>query len=152
MARYVTQYVINLSPWDYFYVCALLTKFVVMKYERKIPIDLECGVTIYDIMAGGKWKPYLVNCMNRGIKRPSEFCRIIPGATRRVLQQQLNEMELMELVTKKVFAEIPLRVEYSLTERGESLVPIIRMMDGWGLKHASLFDGFGNYLGGEGDK
>lgn len=69
-----------------------------------------------------------------------------------MLQQQLNEMELMGLVTKKVFAEIPLRVEYSLTERGESLVPIIRMMDGWGLKHASLFDGFGNYLGGEGDK
>ena len=59
-------------------------------------------------------------------------------------------MELMGLVMKKVFAEIPLRVEYSLTERGESLVPIIRMMDGWVLKHASLFDGFGNYLLGEG--
>lgn len=69
-----------------------------------------------------------------------------------MLQQQLNEMELMGLVTKKVFAEIPLRVEYSQTKGGEPLIPIIRMMDSWGLKHASLFDGFGNYLGGEGDK
>lgn len=50
-----------------------------MKYERKIPIDLDCGVTIYQIMVGGKWKPYLINCMNRGLRRPSEFLRVIPG-------------------------------------------------------------------------
>lgn len=58
-----------------------------MRYERKMPIDLECGVTIYDIMADGKWKPYLINCMNRGVRRPSEFQCFIPGATKRVLQQ-----------------------------------------------------------------
>lgn len=118
-----------------------------MKYERKIPIDLECGVTIYDIMAGGKWKPYLINCMNRGLKRPVEFQRIISGASKRVLQQQLNEMERMGLVEKKLFAEIPLRAEYTLTERGKSLVPIIRMMDCWGLRHSYLFDEFGNLVG-----
>lgn len=118
-----------------------------MKYERKIPVDLQCGVTVYDLMAGGKWKPYLINCMNRGIKRPSEFRRVIPGATKRVLQQQLNEMEQMGLVVKVVFAEVPLRVEYSLTERGKSLIPIISMMDEWGLRHALLFDEFGNFCG-----
>lgn len=58
-----------------------------MRYERKIPIDLECGVTIYDIMAGSKWKPNLINGMNRGVRRPSEFQCFIPGATKRVLQQ-----------------------------------------------------------------
>lgn len=121
----------------------LLRNFAVMNYERKIPIDLECGVTIYDLMVGGKWKPYLINCMNRGIRRPSEFQRIIPGATKRVLQQQLNEMERMGLVTKEIFAEVPARVEYSLTERGLSLIPIIRQMDAWGLAHANLFDQFG---------
>lgn len=109
----------------------------------KIPIDLECGVTIYDIMVGGKWKPYLINCMNRGIKRPSEFQRIIPGATKRVLQQQLNEMERMGIVSKEVFAEIPIRVEYTLTDRGCSLIPIIKMIDEWGLSHAHLFDEMG---------
>lgn len=114
-----------------------------MRYERKIPIDLECGVTIYDIMVGGKWKPYLINCMNRGIKRPSEFQRVILGATKRVLQQQLNEMERMGLVSKEVLAEVPLRVEYSLTERGGSLLPIIHSMDAWGLEHAHLFDEMG---------
>lgn len=115
-----------------------------MRYKRKIPIDLECGVTIYDIMAGGKWKPYLINCMSHGAKRPTEFKHIIPGATKRVLQQQLNEMEQTGLVRKEVFAEVPLRVEYSLTDRGRSLLPLIRLMDEWGLKHAHLFDEMGN--------
>lgn len=114
-----------------------------MRYERKIPIDLECGVTIYDIMVGGKWKPYLINCMNRGFKRPSEFQRIIPGATKRVLQQQLNEMERMGIVSKEVFAEVPIRAEYTLTDRGHSLLPIIRLMDEWGLSHAHLFNEMG---------
>lgn len=118
-----------------------------MKYERKIPIDLECGVTIYQLVAGGKWKPYLINCMNRGIHRPADFRRIIPGATKRVLIEQLGQMEAMGLVTKKVFAELPPRAEYSLTDRGRSLIPIIRLMDSWGLEHASLFDPMGNYTG-----
>lgn len=114
-----------------------------MKYERKIPIDLKCGVTIYDIMVGGKWKSYLIKCMNGRIKRPSEFQRVIPGATKRVLQQQLNEMERMGIVSKETFAEVPVRVEYSLTERGRSLLLIIRLMDEWGLSHAHLFDEMG---------
>lgn len=120
-----------------------LCNFVAMNYKRKIPIDLTCGVTIYDLMAGGKWKPYLINCMNRGIKRPSEFQRIIPGATKRVLQQHLNEMKRIGLVRKEIFAEVSLRVEYSLTERGTSLLPIIRQMDEWGLAHAHLFNEMG---------
>lgn len=44
-----------------------------MRYERKIPIDLECSVTIYDIMAGSKWKPNLINCMNRVSDGPQSF-------------------------------------------------------------------------------
>ena len=62
-------------------------------------------------MLGRKWKPYLINCMNRGICRPVDFQKIIPGATKRVLAQQLAEMERMGLVTKTVFAEVPLRTE-----------------------------------------
>lgn len=127
---------------------ALLPNFAVMKYERKIPVDLTCGVTVYDIMAGGKWKPYLINCINRGVRRPVDFQRTIPGATRRVLRQQLNEMEEMGLIEKKTFAEIPLRVEYTFTPRGESLIPIIRMMDSRGLRHSDLLDDFGNFIGG----
>lgn len=115
----------------------------VMAYERKIPIDLECGVTIYQIMVGGKWKPYLINCMNRGVCCLVEFQKIIPGATKRVLARQLSEMEQMGLVSKTVYAEVPLRTEYRLTPLGESTLPIIRVMDNWGLEHNNLFDELG---------
>ena len=75
------------------------------------------------------------------------MCASYPG--RRVIQRQLGEMERMGLVAKKIFAEVPLRVEYSLAERGRSLVPIIKMIDDWGLRHASLFYSLGNYTGDE---
>lgn len=114
-----------------------------MAYERKIPIDLECGVSIYQIMLGGKWKPYLINCMHRGINRLIDFQKIIPGATKRVLLQQLMEMERMGLVSKTIYAAIPLRTEYRLTALGESAIPVIRAMDAWGLEHSRLFDEFG---------
>lgn len=116
-----------------------------MKYERKIPIDLDCGVTIYQMMVGGKWKPYLINCMNRGIHRPSELLHAIPGSTKRVLAQQLSEMEQMGIITKTVYPETPPRTEYELTDIGMSLIPIIRMMDEWGLKHNDLFNEMGEY-------
>ena len=114
-----------------------------MAYERKIPIDLDCGVTIYQLMIGGKWKPYLINCMNRGICRLVDFQKIIPGATKRVLAQQLLEMEQMRLVSKTIYAEIPLRTEYRLTALEESAIPIIRAMDVWGLEHSNRFNELG---------
>ena len=116
-----------------------------MKYERKIPIDLDCGVTIYQMMVGGKWKAYLINCMNRGLLRPSEFLRVISGATKRVLAQQLSEMEFMGIISKTVYHETPPRTEYRLTDTGLSLIPIIRMMDKWGLEHSYFFDEMGNF-------
>ena len=116
-----------------------------MKYERKIPIDLGCGVSIYQIMAGGKWKPYLINCMNRGLRRPSQFLRVIPGVSKRVLAQQLSEMERMGIVVRTVYPETLPRTEYELSETGRSIIPIIRMMDEWGLKHNNLFDEMGKY-------
>ena len=114
-------------------------------YERKIPpIDLNCGVTITQFLIGGKWKPYLINCMTKGYHRPMDFRRVIVGATKRVLTQQQNELESMGIVRKVVYDVVPMKVEYFLTELGESLVPIIRAMDEWGEQHKDLFDENGN--------
>ncbi len=115
-------------------------------YKRKIPVDLDCGVTITQLVIGGKWKPYLINCITKGYHRPADFQAVITGATKRVLTQQLNELEQMGLVRREVYAEVPMRVEYFLTELGDSMVPIIRMMDKWGLEHRDLFDEMGNVM------
>ena len=110
-------------------------------YERKIAPDLDCGVTITQLVIGGKWKPYLIKYIKRGYHRPAELQTVIPDATKRVLTQQLGEMERTGLVERRVFAEVPLRVEYHLTPLGESLIPVIQAMSQWGEEHRYLFDG-----------
>lgn len=109
-------------------------------YERKIPIDLDCGVTITQLVIGGKWNPYIINCITNGHHRPIDFQKNIPGVTKRVLNKHLCELERLGVVFKVVHAVVPMKVEYFLTELGESLVPIIRLMDEWGNKHRELFN------------
>lgn len=117
------------------------------KYNYKIPpIDLDCGVTITQFVMGAKWKPYLINCMTKGIHRPVEFQRVIKGATRRVLVRQLGELESVGIVRRVVYDTVPMRTEYFLTELGQSLVPIIRMMDAWGNEHRNMFDEMGHVV------
>lgn len=101
-------------------------------YERKIPINWECGIEVTLIVIGGKWKPWLINRIREGFHRPMELQRAIPAATKRVLTQQLNELEGIGVVYKKIYPEVPARVEYFLTDFGISLLPIIDAMDSWG--------------------
>lgn len=89
-------------------------------YEYKIPpIDLDCGVTIKQYVMGAKWKPYLINCMTKGIHRPVDFQRIIKGATRRALVQQLGELEAVGVVYRVAHDTVPMKTEYVLTELGK---------------------------------
>jgi DNA-binding HxlR family transcriptional regulator len=104
-------------------------------YQKKIPIELNCGLDLAKEVLSGKWKFHLLYFISKGFKRPSELQRKIPNATRRVLNVQLNELEEYGLVTKKVHAELPLKVEYCLTGLGNSVIPVITMLGKWGDDH-----------------
>lgn len=67
-----------------------------------------------------------------GLKRFGELQRLLPGISPKTLSQRLKELEKHGVVTKKVFDEMPLRVEYSLTEKGASLKKVIVQMEEWG--------------------
>jgi Predicted transcriptional regulators len=101
-------------------------------YKRKIPIDLNCGLDIVKEVVYGKWKIHLIFFISQGDRRPGQLQKKIPGATRRVLNVQLNELEAHGLISKKIYAELPPKVEYSLTDLGESLLPIISALGQWG--------------------
>ncbi|MEH6680235.1 MAG: helix-turn-helix domain-containing protein [Sediminicola sp.] len=103
-----------------------------MEYERKIPKNLDCGMAMIMDIIGGKWKPCLLYNISRGNRRPSEIQRLNPLASRRVLNQQLKELEAHNIISRKVHSVLPPKVEYFLTEMGESLLPIIDVMDNWG--------------------
>lgn len=104
-------------------------------YERKIPLNLNCGLDLVGEVLYGKWKIRLLWFIDEGYKRLSELQRKIPDASRRVLNIQLKELEAHDLVTKKIFPVIPPKVEYSLTEFGKTLIPVISVLRQWGDEH-----------------
>lgn len=101
-------------------------------YERKLLPNLNCGLDLIGEVLYGKWKIRLLWFINEGHRRPSELQRKIPDATRRVLNIQLKELEDHELITKKIYPVVPPKVEYSLTEFGKTLIPVIATLGSWG--------------------
>lgn len=109
-------------------------------YERKTPLTIDCGLHLTKEVLNGKWKPALLNAISMDIKRPSEMLRLLPDATRRVLNVQLKELEGHGIVEKKTYPQLPPKVEYSLTEIGWSLMPIIDAMNQWGDANRSFLE------------
>ncbi|WP_090605808.1 winged helix-turn-helix transcriptional regulator [Parapedobacter koreensis] len=104
-------------------------------YERKIPLNLNCGLDLIGEVLYGKWKIRLLWFINQGHLRPSELQRKIPDASRRVLNVQLKELEGHGLISKKIYPVVPPKVEYRLTEFGETLIPVISALGQWGDDH-----------------
>jgi DNA-binding HxlR family transcriptional regulator len=84
---------------------------------------------------GGKWKLIILWHLTQETLRFSELTKKIPGITQKMLTQQLREMERDSLVTRKVYAQIPPKVEYSITEHGRSLNQVLAALGEWGEKH-----------------
>lgn len=104
-------------------------------YERKTLPNLNCGLDLIGEVLYGKWKMRLLWFINEGHQRPSELQRKIPDASRRVLNIQLKELEEHELVSKIIYPVVPPKVEYSLTDFGKTLLPVISAIGNWGDEH-----------------
>lgn len=84
----------------------------------------------------GKWKPViLLYLLQEGTKRFSELKRSMPGITQKMLTKQLRELEEEDIIQRVVYPQVPPKVEYSITEYGRSLEPILEAMHEWGTKH-----------------
>lgn len=108
-------------------------------YQKKIVVNYSCGVLITSEILTGKWKACLINRIYEGVKRPNELQKSMPDASRRALNIQLNELLLHGIIEKKIYPVLPPKVEYYLTEVGESLIPITRAMEEWGENHREKF-------------
>lgn len=84
----------------------------------------------------GRWKVMVLHYLLDGTKRFNELHRLLTGVSHRTLAQQLRELERDGVVNRKVHAQIPPKVEYSLTRLGASLEPILTAMEAWGEKYA----------------
>ena len=97
--------------------------------SKKLP---DCPVETTLTLIGDKWKVLILRDLMPGTKRFGELKKSIGSVSQKVLTAQLRDMEQSGLVRRKVYAEVPPRVEYSLTELGQSLKPILDAMWNWG--------------------
>lgn len=95
----------------------------------------NCPVTTTLRVIGGKWKPVILWHLHEQTMRFSELKRSLDGITQKMLTQQLRELELAKVVKRKVYPEVPPKVEYSLTPYGKTLIPVLQSMHEWGEKH-----------------
>src|SRR4051794_2088575 len=84
---------------------------------------------------GNKWTALIVKELSEGCARFSALEHALPGISPRTLSQRLDMMEHCGLITKKSFAEVPPRVEYTLTKKGRDLLPVLKSMADWGAKY-----------------
>ncbi len=99
--------------------------------------DNKCPAEFTLAMIGGRWKIPIIFHLLSGRKRFTELARALNGVTQKMLTQQLREMERNGLVERKVFAQVPPKVEYSLLELGMSLRPVVDAMCRWGERNGA---------------
>lgn len=104
------------------------------KNAKELP---ACPVETTLMLIGDKWKVLILRDLLSGTKRFGELKKSIGGVSQKVLTAQLRDMEESGLITRRVYAEVPPRVEYSLTGLGQSLKPILDSMRNWGEEYKS---------------
>jgi DNA-binding HxlR family transcriptional regulator len=97
-----------------------------------------CSVEATLDVIGGRWKGVILFHLLDGTKRFNELQRLVKGCTQRMLTLQLRELECDGVVNRTVYAQVPPKVEYSLTEFGHSLEPILLLMREWGDRYINL--------------
>lgn len=88
---------------------------------------------------GGKWKMPIIWRLREDTLRYSELRKSLPKITHKMLTQQLRELESDEIIVRKVYSEVPPKVEYSLTLLGKSVIPVIDLLREWGEEYRSVF-------------
>jgi DNA-binding HxlR family transcriptional regulator len=101
---------------------------------------VECPIQSIMDTIGGKWKLSILYQLFQGTKRYGEIRRLVPKATERMLTLQLRELEAAGIVLRTVYPEVPPKVEYSLTELGWSLEPVLNTMLDWSEKYSKQRD------------
>ncbi len=105
-----------------------------MRHER-YDCNFGCPVEAALEAIGGKWKGVILYHLQSGPKRFNELRRLIPDVTQRMLTKQLRELESDQIINRHVYAEVPPRVEYSLTDFGGTLTPILAALKEWGTQY-----------------
>jgi DNA-binding HxlR family transcriptional regulator len=98
-----------------------------------------CPVTYTQNLVAGRWKIIILWQLSKQTKRFNELQRLLPGISKSILTRQLRELEEERMVHREVYKEVPPKVEYSLTPKGKSFIPVLNIMGEWGKKHMKSY-------------
>lgn len=108
-----------------------------MKQNENIILP-QCPMEVTLNIIDGKWKIFILWHLGERTLRFNELRRILPHVTQKMLTQQLRELESAGMINRKIYAQVPPKVEYSLTESGKSLQPILKQLCQWGKEHSTI--------------
>jgi DNA-binding HxlR family transcriptional regulator len=103
-----------------------------MRRHKNYECHFGCSVEAAIEAIGGKWKGIILFHLTNETKRFNELKRLMPSVTQRMLTKQLRELESDGIVNRHIYAEVPPKVEYSLTDFGKTLLPILKELEIWG--------------------
>lgn len=106
--------------------------------KEKISEISKCPITRTIDLIGGKWTFSIIYVLMKGTKRFKDLERTVVGINTRMLVKELKSLEQNEIIVRKVYAEVPPKVEYSLTEKGKDLNKVLLELKSWGNKHIEL--------------
>ena len=104
-------------------------------FANKQALSDHCSEVYASILLSGQWAVPICSWLINGRLRFCELKTFLPNITERMLSLQLRKLEDHKIISRKVYAEVPPRVEYELTSIGYELAPIIKMLEAWGEKH-----------------
>jgi DNA-binding HxlR family transcriptional regulator len=107
-----------------------------VEHDVALSYDMPCPVETTLKVIGGRWKALILFHLKDETRRFNELRRLIPSVTQRMLTAHLRELEHDGVITRKVYPVVPPRVEYSLSELGQSLTPILTAMAVWGEQYS----------------
>jgi len=105
-----------------------------MAKENEYSCPVEAAIDII----GGKWKPWIIWCLRDGALRFSELQRELAGVSPKMRTKQLRELEEDGMVSRKIYPEIPPKVEYSLTSSGRTAIPLVEALCEWGSGYLNI--------------
>ena len=106
--------------------------------ENETHINANCGMAYTLDLIGGRWKPSILWRLSAGSLRYSQLKKSLPTVSERILVLQLRELEKDNLIHRTIYPEVPSRVEYSLSDLGSKLRPVLELLSDWGEEHRPI--------------
>ena len=137
---FIALHALNVNTIYFYTKYIFYTKVKIVK-DKKLKLDCHyaCPVELSLALIGGKWRGLILYHLLDGTLRFNELRRKIPSITQRMLTMQLRELEKVGLIYRKVYAQVPPKVEYSLTEEGKTLRKILKSLRDWGADYMKKY-------------